>query len=181
MSCYIRECASSLILRQCTLALEGWRWRQWRRWARQRGFGGEQVGTGGGGGGGATRSVSVGPCWSHWFAVSPQQESDTPPPPRLRLILCLVNLRIKLLWLESCRFPCVPTVNIHNTRTVRLAQWYTLTPRPNRTLGVRTKRGRLWFVSNGGKKQMNYVKWRWSPELFISPPPKDIITLRLAV
>jgi hypothetical protein len=25
--------------------------------------------------------------------TSPQQESDIPPPPRLRLILCLVNLR----------------------------------------------------------------------------------------
>jgi hypothetical protein len=58
-----------------------------------------------------------------------------PPPPRLRLILCLVNLRNKLLCFEICRFPCVPTVNIHNARSAHLAQWYTLPPRPTRNCG----------------------------------------------
>ncbi len=63
-------------------------------------------------------------------------------------------------------------VNIHSTWSVLLAQWYTSPPRPTRNCGgpVLPERERFLFVYDGGSTPRNYLEWRWSPELFISPP-----------
>ena len=68
--------------------------------------------------------VTVGKVWSTlkdengWISGGSTGAWHPPPPPIL-VILCLGDLSNKLLWLEICRFLCVPTVNIHRAWSVR--------------------------------------------------------------
>ncbi len=133
---------------------------------------------GGGGGGGGPTSFSKGFQEDHvdvtnWLDLL--NRSMTNPPPWILMILCLVNLRNKLLWLEICRLTCVRTVNIHDARSARLAQWYTSPTRPTRSSkGVAPRGGasRNYLEWRFDTKEFNDLDWWWSAELFISTRQK---------